>query len=189
MYKHNAMLDVEKQIWMLRSYAEKVQGFGWSLAMLPLNPEYWAQLGQAIRTIPVPVVTDHHALLKGKSMLPKGMEVSSQPGLEPILELLKSGNFWIKLSAPYRSSEQAPYYEDMKELVQILVKANPKRVLWGSDWPHTPRMKVRTKEEALAETSFLDVDDRQWLLSLRGWLTDEEWQLLMVKNPEELFWW
>ncbi|KAK0650991.1 2-pyrone-4 [Lasiodiplodia hormozganensis] len=134
MYKHNAMLDVEKQIWMLRSYADKVQHFGWSLAMLPLNPENWARLAPVIRTLPVPVVTDHHALLKGTSMLPEGMDVLSQPGLEPILELLRSGNFWIKLSAPYRSSDQAPHYDDMKLLVQTLVETNPKRVLWGSDW-------------------------------------------------------
>lgn len=134
MYKHNAMLDVEKQVWMLRSYAEKVQPFGWSLAMLPLNPENWARLGHVIRALPVPVVTDHHALLKGTSMLPDGVQVLSQPGLEPVLELLKTGNFWIKLSAPYRTSEQAPHYEDMKELVQALVRANSRRVLWGSDW-------------------------------------------------------
>ncbi|KAH7047581.1 hypothetical protein B0J12DRAFT_667508 [Macrophomina phaseolina] len=189
MYKHNAMLDVDKQIWMLRSYAEKVQPFGWSLAMLPLNPENWAKLGQVIRTLPVPVVTDHHALLKGQSMLPDSIQVLSQPGIEPILELLKTGNFWIKLSAPYRSSDQAPRYEDMKELVQALVRANPKRVLFGSDWPHTPRMKLRTKEEALRETPFLEVDDRQWLLSLRTWLTDEEWRLLTAENAEKLFWW
>lgn len=50
-------------------------------------------------------------------------------------------------------------------------------------------MKLRTKEEALKETPYLQVDDRQWLLSLREWLTDEQWQLLMIENPQELFWW
>lgn len=50
-------------------------------------------------------------------------------------------------------------------------------------------MKLRTKEEALRETPFLEVDDRQWLLSLRTWLTDEEWRLLTAENAEKLFWW
>lgn len=48
-------------------------------------------------------------------------------------------------------------------------------------------MKVRSKEEAMQETPFQKTDDRAWLNSLRLWLTDEQWDLLMVKNPEELY--
>lgn len=48
-------------------------------------------------------------------------------------------------------------------------------------------MKIRSKEEALVETPFLDVDDGLWLRSLRSWLSDEEWNLLMVENPTALY--
>lgn len=128
------MLDADKQIAMLKAYADKLKDRKWSLAMLQINPENWTKLYPIIRNLPVPVVTDHHALLKAKSMLPEDVEVTKQPGFDAIISLLKTGNFWIKLSAPYRSSEQAPDYEDMKELVLALVKANPERILWGSDW-------------------------------------------------------
>lgn len=187
LYSEGAMHDLSKQEAMLKYYSERVRKWGWSMAFLQLEPHNWEPLSRLIPTLPVPIVTDHHALLKGQSMLPEGLPVLKQPGLEAILKMLKSGNFWIKLSAPYRSSEQAPHYEDMEALVRCLVAANPRRVLWGSDWPHTPRMKVRTREDALKETPYLEVDDGAWLTSLRRWLSDEEWQLLMVDNPRSLF--
>ena len=59
----------------------------------------------------------------------------------------------------------------------------------GTIRPHTPLMKVRTKEEALKETPYLEVDDLAWLKSLRTWLTDEEWHSLMVLNPRRLYDW
>jgi hypothetical protein len=48
-------------------------------------------------------------------------------------------------------------------------------------------MKVRSHEEAMREMPFMRVGDEAWLRSLRGWLTDQEWDLLMVRNPEQLF--
>ena len=53
--------------------------------------------------------------------------------------------------------------------------------------PHTPNMKVRSREDALRETAFQKIDDRAWLTSLRSWLSDEQWRLLMVENPRELY--
>jgi hypothetical protein len=48
-------------------------------------------------------------------------------------------------------------------------------------------MKIRSKEEALLETPFLVFDDSMWLQRLREWLSAEEWDLLMVKNPSVLY--
>jgi hypothetical protein len=48
-------------------------------------------------------------------------------------------------------------------------------------------MKVRTEQEALLETPFLRVDDLAWLRSLKSWLSDEEWDLIMVQNPSVLY--
>lgn len=128
------MHDLEKQKEMLIYYSKRIKDWSWSLAFLQLEPSNWEPLSKLVPSLQVPVVTDHHALLKAKSMLPAGVEVLTQPGLAPILDMLRSGNFWIKLSAPYRSSDMAPHYEDMEELVKCLVAANPRRILWGSDW-------------------------------------------------------
>lgn len=48
-------------------------------------------------------------------------------------------------------------------------------------------MKVRSHEEALTESPYLEVDDLTWLRSLRRWLSDEEWHQVMVLNPQRLY--
>jgi len=134
LYGYKAMEDLSKQIEMLRLYADRVRPKNWFLEFLQINQSNWTGLGEVIPTLGLNVVTDHHALMKAQSMLPTSADVLSQPGLVDIIKLLGTGKFWVKLSAPYRSSTQAPYYEDMRPLVLALVDANPRRVLWGSDW-------------------------------------------------------
>lgn len=38
--------------------------------------------------------------------------------------------------------------------------ANSRRVLWGSDWPHTQRHEDRVGRDRTREEEFLEVDDR-----------------------------
>ncbi|KAH7126633.1 hypothetical protein B0J11DRAFT_459873 [Dendryphion nanum] len=194
LYKYGAMHDVELQKRALRDHAGILKKHcpGWSMAFTHIHPEFWGDLGEDARNIAnsgIPLVTDHFALLKAASMLPvehRG-EVTAQPGFQEIMSLVRSGALYVKISAPYRISELAPRYEDIRPIVVALVKANPRRVLWGSDWPHTPRMTVRSREDALRETPFLDIDDEVWLHSLRSWLTAEQWDMIMVQNPRELY--
>lgn len=194
LYKYGAMHDVELQKHALREHAAVLKQYcpGWSMAFTHIHPEFWGELSNVVLEIAnagIPLVTDHFALLKATSMLPPEYrhDVTSQPGFSDIIKLLKKGALYIKVSAPYRISDSAPKYHDIRPIVEVFVKANPKRVLWGSDWPHTPRMKVRTHDEALKETPFLEVDDELWLRSLKSWLTPREWDLIMVGNPSELY--
>lgn len=169
-YSYNAMNDVERQKVALREHAAVLKRHcpGWSMAFTHIHPEFWGELTHIVEEIVasgIPIVTDHFALLKAASTLPekyKG-DITSQPGFADIVSLLRSGALYIKISAPNRISELAPNYEDVRPLVTALVEANPRQILWGSDWPHTPKMKVRSREEALRETPYLKVDDRAWL--------------------------
>lgn len=188
LYSEGAMHDLGKQIDLLQYYSSRVAPWGWSVGFLQLNPDNWARLAEIIPTLPADVVVDHCALLKAASMLPSDVSVKLQTGMAPILRLLSQArNFWIKISAPYRCSDRVPTYEDMREIVRAFLDANSRRVVWGSDWPHTPRMQVRSKEDALRETPYLQVDDRRWLESLKGWLSEDEWRGVMVENPRSLF--
>ncbi|KAL4812529.1 hypothetical protein BDW67DRAFT_178668 [Aspergillus spinulosporus] len=184
----------------LRAHVEAIKNHcpRWSMAFTHVHPEFWMELKPFIEAEIVPtgirLVTDHFALLKGSSMLScqdggdsQEVDVSLQPGFQEIIELMRAGHLYVKISAPYRVSTQAPRYEDLKPLVRAFFDANPRQVVWGSDWPHTPQMKVRTPEEALTETPYLEVDDLAWLRSLRSWLSDEEWHALMVANPSALY--
>lgn len=194
LYKYGAMHDLELQKVALREHAAVLKDHcpGWSMAFTHIHPEFWNELIPVVQEIAkagIPLVTDHFALLKAHSMLSDEHKVSvtTQPGFEAIITLVRSGALYVKISAPYRISELAPGYSDIRPIVRSLVDANPERILWGSDWPHTPRMKVRSPEEALKDTPFLQVDDEAWLRTLKSWLSDEEWDLIMVKNPSRLY--
>lgn len=224
LYKYQAMHNMESQKIALSDHARALGGYyhrnrqdpdekgHWSMAFTHTHPEFWAELTPTIITELVPIgvrlVTDHFALLKGASMLNPGTVVHEQSGYREILDLVRKGHLYVKLSAPYRVSSLAPGYEDLEPLVRAFVDANPWRVLWGSDWygflislllspvphanlsrPHTPHMRVRTHEEAMKETQYLVVDDLAWLMSLKSWLSSEEWHLMMVSNPKELYGW
>ena len=70
------------------------------------------------------------------------------------------------------------------------------RLKWSYGWckankdrPHTPPMKVRTHEEAMKETPFLEINDLAWLKSLRSWMSAREWHMVMVTNPQSLYGW
>ena len=65
--------------------------------------------------------------------------------------------------------------------------ANPRRVVWGSDWPHTQRHKDRVGKSSISEEAFLQVDDKTWIESLSRWMSEDEWQLLWVENPATLY--
>jgi predicted TIM-barrel fold metal-dependent hydrolase len=190
------MHDLELQKILLSTHANKIKAFpGWTMAFTQLHPEFWSALRPVIETEvaanKIRLITDHFALLKGRSLLPAEFHdsIHLQPGFAAIISLVRDGLLWIKLSAPYRVSRMSPGYEDMEPVVRALVSANPHRILWGSDWPHTPQMRVRSQEEALKEAPNLDIDDMAWLKSLRRWLSDAEWDLMMRVNPTELYDW
>lgn len=73
-------------------------------------------------------MTAHFALLKGKSLLQAEHggdgDVTSQPGFKDIVDLVRAGHLWIKISAPYRVSDLAPRYEDLREIVRAFVDTN-----------------------------------------------------------------
>ncbi|KAL2671583.1 hypothetical protein Neosp_014173 [[Neocosmospora] mangrovei] len=195
LYPNGAMENVKLQKETLRAYLQRIINLSldWSLTMTTIRTEFWDDLEPFVRNevgpTGRPLITDHFGLLKAPSMLPPEYrnDPTKQPGFTAIIRLVRDGLLFVKLSAPYRVSELSPRYDDLKFLVRAFVDANKHQVLWGSDWPHTPRMKVRSHEEAMKETPFLEVDDEAWLRSLRGWLSDEEWDLLMVQNPQNIF--
>ena len=44
---------------------------------------------------------------------------------------------WTKVSSWYRLSDSgAPQCEDMRPLVQAVLRERPDRCVWGSNWPH-----------------------------------------------------
>ena len=54
-----------------------------------------------------------------------------------LLSLMREGQCWLKLSAPYRLAKTRGY-EAVEEVAKAIVRAAPEKAIWGSDWPHIP---------------------------------------------------
>jgi predicted TIM-barrel fold metal-dependent hydrolase len=78
----------------------------------------------------VPVVIDHYGIYGGAR--PDGAEGRA------LLELMRRPHVWMKLSAPYRVSDNPLETKPDREWLAAMLAAAPDRCVWGSDWPHTP---------------------------------------------------
>jgi predicted TIM-barrel fold metal-dependent hydrolase len=128
---------------------------------------------------PMPVVFDHFA----GTQAALGIE---QPGFNSLVNLLRTGKAYVKISAPYRSSTLAPDYPDVAPIAKALVAANPQRILWGSDWPH-PGIPVPGRNNSEI-TPFFQIDDGQVLNFLPTWVPDAAARkTILVENPAKLY--
>jgi len=158
--------------------AKLIQSFGWHVQIYS-NPKLVMQLTHDIIHCAVPVVLDHFARIP----IDDGLEQSS---IVQLIEMLKSGNIWLKLSAPQRITDQ-PDSERMAEFTNILIKANQDRLVWGSDWPHSGAQpgKKRVKEEI---EPFHLINDGHALNRLNQWVRDPMiLKKILSDNPAQLY--
>jgi predicted TIM-barrel fold metal-dependent hydrolase len=142
------------------------------------RPAIIAALADRLAVAPVPLVLDHFAGAQG----PKGLD---QPGFAAVLGLVRSGKAYVKISAAYRASK-APY-DDIVPFAQALVAANPDRILWGSDWPHTDSTRIAGRA-AIDVSPFLTVDDGMMLNQLLRWVPDvTQRRKILTDNPARLY--
>lgn len=133
----------------------------------------------AIESLGVEVILDHFAGLS-----PQG---SDHRDFSSLLEMVKSGSVWIKLSAPSRISKHETN-QDLAPFVAKLAEAAPDRLVWASDWPHTGGGKERASRPITEVEPFRQVDDRKLLDQLVGWIGDcEIARKVLVENPAKLF--
>jgi len=124
----------------------------------------------------VPVVFDHFGGTKAADGL-------HQPGFSDLLDLLKSGHAWVKISGAYRASTEAPDYPDVAPFAKALIAANPDRILWGSDWPHP-----NTSGSPNRITPLLKIDDARLLNQLQIWAPNAATRKkILVDNPARLY--
>jgi 2-pyrone-4,6-dicarboxylate lactonase len=105
---------------------DRIKGRGWHL-VLHLDAPDVIPLSGMIRKLPLPFVIDH----MGRVPAAAGVD---QPPLRALIELSRLENFWIKVSGAERIS--MPPYAAAVPIAHALVEAAPKRVLWGTDFPH-----------------------------------------------------
>jgi predicted TIM-barrel fold metal-dependent hydrolase len=164
---------------LLDATAEQTRGLGWHVQIYT-RPAVIAALKDHVAQLPFPVVFDHF----GRADPAQG---PNQAGFDALLDLLKSGRVYVKISGAYRISEKAPDYAEVTPLAQALVRANPDRIVWGSDWPHPDANYGRGKP--LTEISPpVAIDDGLLLNQLAKWVPDPAIRKkILVDNPARLY--
>lgn len=157
--------------------AGRMKNLGWHIQMFTGLPVI-ASIRDLVADAPVPVVFDHF----GGAQAALGVE---QHGFSDLVDLLKSGHAYVKISGAYLSSKQAPDYPDVAPLARSLISANPNRVLWGTDWPHPEATSNRAPTEV---SPFRQIDDGRLLNQLPVWAPDPEVRRkILVENPAKLY--
>jgi predicted TIM-barrel fold metal-dependent hydrolase len=144
---------IRERNWFLQIHCEKDE----LVAAAPL-----------LRKSGVRLVIDHF----GRPDLRRGID---QPGFAMLLELGRSGNAVVKLSGPFRVSQDGPPYRDVDPFIAAAIDAYTlQNCVWGSDWPF-----VRVEER---------VDYGPGLACLARWLPDpEDRHQVLWRNPARLF--
>ena len=113
---------------MLWRLADKIARHGWHIELL-MHCDEFPQMNRSFADFPVPIVLGHLGYMRTD----KGLE---DPGLQALLDLMRSGKAWVKLTGPYRISTGPLPYADTVPFAHALTAAAPNRVVWGTDWPH-----------------------------------------------------
>src|SRR6202042_3905600 len=144
-----------------------------SLAMI-------AAIKDLVAASPVPAVFDHF----GGAVAADGVD---QPGFADLLELVKSGKAYVKISGAYRASKLAPDYPDAAPLAKALIAANAERIIWGTDWPH-PNSVTPPGKKPTELTPLYQIDDGRLFNQLPVGAPDAAIRkTILVNNPARLY--
>jgi predicted TIM-barrel fold metal-dependent hydrolase len=158
-----AVERVQKRKWHVQMYT--------SLAVI-------SSIKDLVAASPVPAVFDHFGGAKAELG-------TSQPGFDDLLELVRSGKAYVKISGAYRASRLAPDYADAAPLARALIAANADRIIWGTDWPHPDSSSGNPPTQV---TPLLRIDDGRLLNQLPVWAPDAAIRKkILVDNPARLY--
>src|SRR5450631_687382 len=158
---------------------ERVKSRNWHVQLFT-SLSMISAIKDLVAASPVPVVFDHF----GGAQAELGLE---QPGFADIVELVRSGNAYVKISGAYRASKPAPDYTDVVSLARALIAANSDRIVWGTDWPH-PDSVTPPGRKISDVTPLFQIDDGRLLNQLPVWAPDAAIrQKILVDNPARLY--
>jgi len=160
-----------------RAAIPRMASRGWHIQIYT-NLAVIAGIKEAVLASSVPVVFDHF----GGAQAALG---ASQPGFADLLDLVRSGKAYVKISGAYRASTQAPDYADVVPLAKALIAANPERIVWGTDWPHPNADSGKPPTDV---TPLFQIDDGRLMNQLPVWAPDAATRkLILVDNPVRLY--
>jgi predicted TIM-barrel fold metal-dependent hydrolase len=150
----------------------------WSL-QTSANAATYEILRDELMALPMPLVVDHF----GQVQVAGGL---SQRGFGTVLELLKSGRAYVKISNA-DTIARLPDFSDITPFARALVAANPQRVVWGTAWPHPSAGAVEGRKPTDLAVH-RQVDDGMVMNMLPVWVPDAATRkAILVDNPARLY--
>jgi predicted TIM-barrel fold metal-dependent hydrolase len=159
----------------------RVRNRGWHIQFNTQLPVIDA-LSAHLLASPVTIVIDHF----GGATAARGVD---QPGFSALVNLVKSGKAYVKISGAADSVSTLPDFGDVTPLARALVTANPQRILWGSNWPHPGSNPVAGRKPTDLAPN-VQIDDGKVLNLLPVWVPDAATRrLILTENPARLYGW
>jgi predicted TIM-barrel fold metal-dependent hydrolase len=170
--------DSETMTKVLHQHADRIRHLGWCI-QLYVSLDQVSQLAPVVPSLGLPVVIDH---LGGPD--PK-VAPGRQQGYKEFIELLKTGDAWVKLSGTYRF-EQMP---ELDEYVREILAIAPDRVVWASDWPHTGGTEANEGGDKTQVQDYRKIDDAAFVQRCKEWCGNDEVLIkkIWVDNPRKLW--
>ncbi len=162
----------------LQYWAGRIAGLGWHLQIYAALDALHA-IHPVLQQLSLPIVLDHFAMVQGSTPL---NDVRAQA----VLSLVRTGRAYVKLSAPYRiQSSPTPDIDAVARIAAGYLQANPERVLWGSDWPHTNLEPGKAAHEVSA---YRPIEPTTLQQGIHAWLpTAAVRAQVLVDNPARLY--
>jgi predicted TIM-barrel fold metal-dependent hydrolase len=172
--------DVREIATLVERTAGRIAPLGWHLQLFTDLAVIDALAG-VLKQAAVPIVIDH----MGLAQCTPG---TRQASFATLIGLMSGGRCWVKLSGAYRISSDEPDFPDAEPIARALIAANPQRVVWGTDWPHTGR-HGHAQESEPPPIEYRPLDDGRLIDLLAQWTDSDAASLrrILVGNPAELY--
>jgi len=144
---------------------DKIKAFDWHVEYLFPGKDI-EELAPVLAASSVPIMIGHFAYQPAASGI-------RSPGFQILLNLVKDGNTWVKISGANRvSATDLPPYDDVQPMARALIEANSDNIVWGTDWPHPNKYEVNPNDGDLVN-------------AFGEWVLDPSLiEKIMVTNPE-----
>lgn len=154
-----------------------LSGSDWHIQVF-CDAEALAELAGLQPDLGVPLVLDHFGAID-----------PAQPDahLGPMTRLL-DGGAWVKLSGSYRIST-GPGGDGVAELARTLRDRAPDRMVWASDWPHTPNHSGAVADSETV-VPYQPLDTAGLYRAVSDWFPDPATRRAILQdNPRRLYGW
>ena len=146
----------------------RIAPFGWHIEFLFPGKDI-VELMPVFGALKVPMSIGHFAYQPATA----GVRAAR---FQALLELVRRGNTWVKISGANRvSATDLPPYDDVKPMAHALIEAAPDRIMWGTDWPHPNKYLVNPNDGDLVD-------------ALGDWVTEEAMRRkILVDTPAAFY--